>query len=161
VVAALHGAVAGAGVGLALATDLAVAADDLKLNLAYTGIGASPDGGTTFFLARHTGVRRAMELVLENRVLGADEALELGLVNQVVPTAQLEATSLERAQRLARGPTRAFAHSKALLWRSLERSFEAQLEAEGRGIIDMGATRDFDEGVSAFVGKRAPAFRGD
>jgi len=160
VIVALHGAVAGAGVGLALGCDLAVAADSMKLSLAYTGIAASPDGGTTYFLARHLGVRRAMELVLTNRVVAAEEALALGLVNQVVSAAELEAASLTLAARLAEGATLAFARTKQLLWRSLSRDLETQLEAEGRSIVELGGTDDFCEGVAAFVEKRKPTFHG-
>ena len=160
VLAAINGAAAGAGLGLALATDLALCARGAKLTLAYTGIGASPDGGTTFHLPRLIGLRRALELMLENRVLTADEALAWGLVNEVVDDAALQARALERAARLAEGPTRAFGTAKRLLHGSFEESLEAQLGREARGIAAMASTDDFAEGVSAFAEKRKPGFQG-
>ena len=132
----------------------------MKISLAYTAIGASPDGGTTFYLPRLIGIRRAMELVLENKVLDAKAALELGLVNAVVPDAQLQQQALERAQRLAAGPTRAYGSAKRLLHASFDSAFESQLMREGRGIAAMAGTKDFAEGVTAFVQKRKPTFTG-
>lgn len=160
VIAAVNGIAAGAGVGLLLAADLAVAAEGAKISLAYTGIGASPDGGTTFYLPRIVGVRRALELVLENRVLTASEALALGLVNAVVADAALESSVLERAVRLSTGPTRAYETAKRLIHGSFDSSFESQLMREGRGIAAMASTDDFAEGVTAFVQKRKPDFKG-
>lgn len=160
VVAAINGITAGAGMGLALAPDLAIAGESAKLTMAYTGIGASPDGGTTFYLPRMVGLRRALELVLENRVLSAQEALEWGLVNAVVPDEELEAEALARARRLAEGPTRAYGSAKRLMHRSFESTLESQLMREGRGIAAMGSTADFAEGVTAFVEKRKPKFEG-
>jgi 2-(1,2-epoxy-1,2-dihydrophenyl)acetyl-CoA isomerase len=161
VIAAVNGVAAGAGVGLLLAADLALAAESAKVSLAYTGIGASPDGGTTFYLPRVVGVRRALELVLENRVLGAQEALGFGLFNAVVPDAALQTGALERAQRLAAGPTRAYGTAKRLVHGSFDSSFESQLMREGRGIAAMASTADFAEGVTAFVQKRKPDFKGE
>jgi 2-(1,2-epoxy-1,2-dihydrophenyl)acetyl-CoA isomerase len=161
VLAAVNGIAAGAGVGLLLAADLALAGASAKVSLAYTGIGASPDGGTTFYLPRVVGVRRALELVLENRVVEAQEALALGLFNAVVPDAALQAAVLERAQQLAAGPTRAYGTAKRLVHGSFDSSFESQLMREGRGIAAMASTADFAEGVTAFVQKRKPAFKGE
>ena len=160
VIAAAPGVVAGAGVGLLLAADLGIAAESVKISLAYTGIGASPDGGTTFYLPRLIGIRRAMELVLENRLLEANEALSFGLLNAVVPDGELQERALERAQRLAAGPTRAFGTAKRLLHASFESALETQLLREGRGIAAMAGTEDFAEGVTAFAGKRKPDFKG-
>lgn len=160
VLAAINGAAAGAGLGLALAADLALCARSAKLTLAYTGIGASPDGGTTFHLPRLIGLRRALELTLDNRVLTADEALAWGVVNEVVDDDALQARALERASRLSAGPTRAYGTAKRLLHGSFEESLEAQLGREARGIAAMASTDDFAEGVSAFVDKRKPGFQG-
>lgn len=160
VIAAAPGVAAGAGVGLLLAADLAIGGESMKISLAYTAIGASPDGGTTFYLPRLIGIRRAMELVLENKVLDAKAALELGLVNAVVPDAQLQQQVLERAQRLAAGPTRAYGSAKRLLHASFDSALESQLMREGRGIAAMAGTEDFAEGVTAFVQKRKPTFTG-
>jgi 2-(1,2-epoxy-1,2-dihydrophenyl)acetyl-CoA isomerase len=160
VIAAVNGVAAGAGMGLLLAADLAFAAQGAKFSLAYTGIGASPDGGTTFYLPRLVGIRKAIELVLDNRILDAGEALELGLINGVAPDAELQASVLERAERMAAGPTRAYATAKCLLHGSFDSSFETQLLREGRGIAAMASTADFAEGVTAFMQKRKPDFKG-
>jgi 2-(1,2-epoxy-1,2-dihydrophenyl)acetyl-CoA isomerase len=161
VIAAVGGVVAGAGMGLAMAPDLAIASEGARFTMAYTGIGAAPDASTTFHLPRLVGLRRAMELVLENRVLSASEALEWGLVNRVVPDADLQSAATELAERLARGPTRAYGVARRLLHESFESSLSTQLTREGRALASMGSTADFAEGVSAFVSKRKPDFRGD
>lgn len=160
VIAAINGVAAGVGMGFAMASDIAIAAESASFTMAYTGIAASPDGSTTFYLPRLVGLRRALELTLENRTLSAAEALDWGLVNQVVPDAELEAVALERAQKLANGPTRSLGSAKRLLHASLESSLETHLMREGRGIASMGSTEDFAEGVSAFVEKRKPNFTG-
>jgi 2-(1,2-epoxy-1,2-dihydrophenyl)acetyl-CoA isomerase len=160
VIAAVNGVAAGAGIGLLLAADLAFAAQSAKFSLAYAGIGASPDGGTTFYLPRLLGLRRAMELVLDNRVLDAGEALALGIVNAVVPDDALQADVVERAARIAAGPTRAYGTAKRLIHASFDSAFESQLMREGRGIAAMASTEDFAEGVTAFVQKRRPTFKG-
>ncbi|MGD8862370.1 MAG: enoyl-CoA hydratase-related protein [Myxococcales bacterium] len=161
VIAAVGGVVAGAGMGLAMAPDLAIAGESARFSMAYTGIGAAPDGSTTFHLPRLVGLRRAMELVLENRVLAATEALEWGLVNRVVADDELQQAAMELAERLARGPTRAYGAARRLMHESLESSLSTQLTREGRAIAAMGSTADFAEGVAAFVEKREPDFRGD
>ncbi len=159
-VAAVAGVVAGGGMGLFLAADLAIAAESASFVMAYTGIGVSPDAGSTFFVPRLIGARRALELVLTNRRLSAREALDFGLVNQVVPDADLAATVRGQAERLAAGPTRAFAQARALIHRSFASSPAEQLAEETRSLAAMGATEDFREGVTAFVEKRRPVFRG-
>ena len=160
VIASVGGVVAGGGMGLFLAADLAVAAESASFVMAYTGIGASPDGGSTFFLPRLVGTRRAMELVLTNRRLGAREALAWGLVNDVVPDADLGSAVRSLAARLASGPTQAFAQARMLLRRSFASTSAAQLEQETRSLVAMAATADFREGVTAFVEKRPPVFTG-
>lgn len=160
VIASINGVVAGAGMGLAAATDLAIAAESAVFTMAYTGIGATPDGSSTFFLPRLIGVRRAMELTLLNRVLTAEEALEWGLINQIAPDDKLVEETDKLAARLAKGPTRAFAGAKRLLYQSFYNSPETQMEDESQSISAMGATDDFREGVAAFVQKRKPEFKG-
>jgi 2-(1,2-epoxy-1,2-dihydrophenyl)acetyl-CoA isomerase len=160
VVAAVNGVVAGGGMGLFLAADLAVAAESAAFVMAYTGIGVCPDGGSTFFVPRLVGARRALELMLTNRRLSAREALDWGLVNQVVPDADLAATVRAQAERLAHGPTLAFAEARALLRQSFSNTAKTQLEQEARSLAAMGATDDFREGVTAFVEKRSPTFSG-
>ncbi len=129
--------------------------------MAYTAIGASPDGSSTFFLPRAVGLRRSMELALTNRVLSSAEALEWGLVNEVVVDDALRDRVGELAERLAAGPTRAYGQTRRLLRGSLHTDPSTQLELEGQGIVAMGATDDFKEGVAAFVTKRKPKFKGE
>lgn len=159
VIARINGAVAGGGMGLAVAADLAVAAESAKFNLAYTSIGVSPDLGTSFFLPRLIGLRRAMELVLLNRVLSAAEALEWGLVSRVVPDDALDAEVDKLAGKLVHGPTQAFAAAKCLFYESFDNSLETQMEHEAASFIEMTQTPNFREGLDAFFEKRRPNFK--
>jgi 2-(1,2-epoxy-1,2-dihydrophenyl)acetyl-CoA isomerase len=160
VIAAVGGAAAGAGFSLVCATDLAVAGESAKFTMAYTAAGLSPDGSSTYTLPRLIGRRRAAELMLLNRRLTAAEALDWGIVNQVVPDAEVDATAGKLAVQLAQGPTLAFGKVKELLLTSSSESFETQMELESRGIADSGRTADGREGVTAFLAKRAPKFSG-
>lgn len=160
VIGAINGVAAGGGMGLAMAPDLAIATESAVFNMAYTGIGASPDGSSTYFLPRLIGIRRAMELALLNRVLTAAEALDWGLVNKVVPDADFAREVDRMAERFARGPLIANGATKRLLRQSLHNSLETHLETEAASISAMGATADFREGVAAFVEKRKPEFQG-
>jgi 2-(1,2-epoxy-1,2-dihydrophenyl)acetyl-CoA isomerase len=160
VLASLHGPVAGAGMSLAIAADLAIAAEDARLSLAYLRIGTSPDGGGTWALPRLVGLRRAIGIALLDETIDARAALDLGLVNRVVPNEALEAETLAVARRLAVGPAAAIGRTKALLRASLGRDLDAQLDAERDAFLANVATADFAEGVAAFLGRRAPAFRG-
>jgi 2-(1,2-epoxy-1,2-dihydrophenyl)acetyl-CoA isomerase len=159
-IAAINGVVAGAGMGLAMATDLAVAVDNAVFTMAYTGIGVSPDGSSTFFLPRLVGVRRAMELILTNRVLSAEEAFDLGIVNQVVPEGGFEAAVAKLAGRLAKGPTLAYVRARELLMTSFGNDPFTQMDAEAASILAAASTDDFYEGISAFIEKRTPGFTG-
>ena len=159
-VAAINGVVAGAGMGVAVATDLAIAVDSAVFTMAYTGIGVSPDGSSTYFLPRSVGTRRAMEMVLLNPRLDAAEAVRVGLINQAVPEAEFEATVAKTASRLAAGPTLAFVRARRLLRSSFPADPVSQMEAEAQGILDAGSTHDFYEGISAFIEKRRPLFEG-
>ena len=160
VVASVHGAVAGAGVGIMLAADLVIAADDTKINLAYTAIGATPDATSTWTLPRIVGLRRSMEIALLSDSYAAMEALALGLLNKVVPRAELGSATDVLARRLASGPTQAYGRIKKLLRGSLDRTMEEQMSLERTAFRESTFTADFKEGTLAFVGKRRARFTG-
>ena len=159
-ITAVNGVAAGGGMSLALAGDLIVAAESARFTMAYTQIGASPDGSSSFFLPRLVGVKRALELTFLNRVLSAHEAMEWGIVHQVFPDAQFQAGVESLAARLAQGPTQAYGRAKTLLYSSTSETLETQMEYEAQLIAASGHTADFREGVTAFVAKRPPAFQG-
>jgi 2-(1,2-epoxy-1,2-dihydrophenyl)acetyl-CoA isomerase len=158
VIAAVHGAVAGFGLSLMLAADLVVAADNAYFTLAYCHIALSPDGGATWSLPRQVGLKQAMEIALLGDRFDAARARELGLINRVVPLAELPDATLQLAQRLAAGPAEALARTKALLNGSLDNSLAAQLLAEQRAFAACGVQADFAEGLDAFFEKRQPVF---
>lgn len=152
----LKGAVAGAGMSIALNLDLAVAAEDTVFNLAYARIGTSPDCGASYALPRLVGLRRALEIALLSDNIDAGQALTLGLVNRVVPVDALETETTKLAARLAAGAPAAQGHIKTLMRQSLQRDFEAQLDAEAAAFAECARTRDFAEAVAAFMRKREP-----
>ncbi len=160
VVAAVNGSAAGAGFSLVLGADLVIAGASTRFVLAYTGIGLVPDGGSTWYLTRLVGLRRATELALTNRVLTAEEALAWGLVTRVVPDDTVDAEAEALVAQLATGPTEAFAETKRLLRRSLQASLPDQLGDEAIAMVRAGSSSDGQEGVRAFVEKRAPQFEG-
>ena len=160
VIAAVGGTAAGGGMSLACSADIVIAADTARFTMAYTRIGLVPDGGSTFFLPRRIGLARARDLMLRNRVLSAAEALEWGVVDQVVAAADLDAESRRIARELAAGPTLAFGATKRLLLGTFDHGLETQMEMETVGISQMGATADAREGLRAFFDKRAPKFTG-
>jgi len=160
VIAAVNGIAAGAGMSLAMACDLVVAVETAKFTLAYTNIAATPDGSSSYFLPRLVGLKRAMELVYTNRVLTAKEALEWGIVNQVVPEANFKSAVEALAGQLAQGPTLALGQAKRLLYLSAQTSLETQMENEAQFIAACGKTTDFREGITAFVEKRKAQFQG-
>lgn len=157
IVAAVKGSAAGAGLGLVLAADFAIAGRSAKFTPAYTGVGLTPDAGCTFLLPRAVGYKRAMELFLTNRVLGAEEALDWGLINQVVEDERVDETAAALAARLASGPTGAFGGVKRLMAEA-EPGLESQLGRESRSIAARGAGVEGREGIAAFLEKRAPRF---
>ncbi len=159
-IGAINGTAAGAGFSLALATDLAIASSEAKFTMAYTAAGLSPDGSSSFYLPRLVGTRRAAELMMTNRRLSADEALQWGLVNQVVPPEEVMPTAMALAKQLAAGPTKSYGLVKKLLTQTFNESLETQMEIEGRGISDSARTADAKEGIAAFLEKRKPTFTG-
>ncbi|HEV8643308.1 MAG TPA: enoyl-CoA hydratase [Methylomirabilota bacterium] len=160
VIMAVNGVAAGGGFSFALSGDLVIAAESARFTMAYSKIAATPDGSSSYFLPRLAGLRRAMELYFTNRVLSAREAHEWGLVTRVVPDAELRATVEALALGLAQGPTKAFGGAKRLLHQSTWESLETQMELEAQAIAACGRTDDFREGVTAFVNKKTPTFRG-
>jgi 2-(1,2-epoxy-1,2-dihydrophenyl)acetyl-CoA isomerase len=161
VLASVQGACAGAGFSILCAADLAVAADSARFSLAYANIGASPDGGSSHFLPRLVGYKKAMELTLLPDLFDAHTAKDLGLVNWVVPGAQLTEETARLTHRLATGPTLAYGEAKRLMNQSFERSIETQMEEELAAFARCARTRDLAEGVAAFVKKRMPVFSGE
>lgn len=161
VLSAVNGVAAGAGFSMALAGDFVVATAAARFTLAYQSIGLTPDGGATFFLTRAVGTHRAMELTLTGRTLSADEAAAWGLVQRVLPDDTFESATAELAERIAAGPTLAYAKAKELYNRALSQPLEAQMEEERQRISASARTGDFREGIRAFLDKRPPVFRGE
>ncbi len=160
VIAAVHGAVAGAGFSIMLACDLVLAAAGTQFSMAYSRIGTSPDGGATWFLPRLTGYQKAMELMLLADTVDAETMQRLGVVNQVLAADQLAAATEKLARRLAAGPAQAYAETKALLNRAMHAGLAAQLDAEALAFARCAKTEDFVEGVTAFTDKRKPQYKG-
>lgn len=158
VIARVQGAVAGFGLSLMNACDLVFAADDAYFASAYLALGVTPDGGGTYWLPRVVGSRRAAEIMLLGERLFAPQALELGLVNRVLPATELDAAVDAAARRLAMGPQRAVRGVKRLLRRSPGATLSEQLAAEAASFGACAGTDDFVEGVGAFLGKRPAKF---
>jgi 2-(1,2-epoxy-1,2-dihydrophenyl)acetyl-CoA isomerase len=160
VIAALHGPVYGAGVGLALACDLRVAAQSAKFSVAFIKIGLMPDAGVTFFLPRVVGLGRAMEMSMLGDAVDAEEAHRIGLVNKVVADDSLSEEVRNLAGRLAAMPTGALGRIKHALYASFETDLGTALEGEAEGQTFCGYTQDHKEGVTAFFEKREARFTG-
>jgi 2-(1,2-epoxy-1,2-dihydrophenyl)acetyl-CoA isomerase len=160
VLASLKGAVAGGGLSIALFCDLVIASADTRFSFAYTRVGASIDASGSWFLPRLVGLHRAMELALLSETFGPERALELGIVNRVVPTGDLEKETLALANRLADGAVFALGQVKRLLRTSFSSSLREQLDREHEAFRSCARTKDFREGVTAFIAKRAPNFTG-
>lgn len=159
-IASVHGVCAGAGISMMLNADFAIAAEGTRFTLAYIHIAASCDGSASFTLPRVVGLRKALEIALLSEPFDAAEALRLSLVNRVVPADRLEAETMQLAQRLANGPTRALGHMRRLMRRSFESTFAGQLDAEKEAFDACTKTQDFAEGLSAFFEKRPARYQG-
>ncbi|MFN0089721.1 MAG: enoyl-CoA hydratase/isomerase family protein [Acidimicrobiales bacterium] len=159
-VAAVHGAAGGAGMSLVAAADLVVAGASTKFTMGYTKAGLVPDGSSSFYLSRVVGLRRAMDLVLTNRVLSAAEAEEWGLVSRVAPDAEVLEQASALAAQLAAGPTKAFGLAKRVVYEGAVSSLEQAMERESLSIAAAALTRDAKEGIDAFLHKRAAVFEG-
>lgn len=158
-ITAVNGTVAGGGMGLVLCADLVLAAESAKFTMAYTRAGLVPDGSSTYFLPRIVGLRRAADMIFTNPVLDSATALEWQLITRVVPDADLLAEANQLAQKLAQGPLFAHGQVKRLLAQTFQTDFEAQMEAESRGIADAVSGAEGQEGIHAFLEKRKPDFR--
>ena len=158
VIGRVQGAVAGFGLSLMNACDIVVAADDAYFAAAYKQIALTPDGGGTWSLPRFVGLRKAMEIFLLGERFSAADALALGIVNKVVPRAELDAATAAIARSIASGPVLATRKTKRLVRESVARSLSEQLQAEAVSFSECSANADFVEGITAFLAKRAPQF---
>ena len=159
-VAAVTGAAGGAGMSLVAACDIVVAGRSAKFTMGYTKAGLVPDGTSSFFLSRVVGLRRAMDLVLTNRVLTAEQAEDWGLVSRVVDDDAVIAEATALAKQLAAGPTKAFGLAKRTLYAGAASPLEEAMERESAAIAVAAATADAQEGIGAFLAKRPADFRG-
>jgi 2-(1,2-epoxy-1,2-dihydrophenyl)acetyl-CoA isomerase len=161
IVTAAHGAVAGGGLGYVYAADLVIAAQGTKFVTAFAALGLSGDGGGTWYLPRLIGARRAAEAYLRNRPIEATEALQWGLVNEIVPAEELRNRAEAVARELANGPTRGFARMRALLCDTWRNDLSAQLQAETEALRHTGDTADAARAINDFAEKRRPEFTGE
>ncbi|WP_168371697.1 enoyl-CoA hydratase [Sphingomonas sp. Leaf357] len=160
VITAVQGGAVGFGFSMVAAADMAIAGENAFLMLAYRHVGLTADGGISYFLPRIVGERRAIEILMMGERIPAAKALDWGLVNWVVPDAELQDRALAMARKLAAGPTRALGGAKRLVRTALENSWDEQSAREAESIAEMIATDDHLEGVDAFLEKRKPVFRG-
>lgn len=160
VVAAVRGPVAGIGWSMALACDAIVASETARFSMVFRNVGLAPDGGAIYFLTQYLGILRAKELVYSGRRIDAAEAMSLGLVNRVVPDAELDAAAWEHARGLAEGPTLAFGIAKKMFKLMYQPDLETFLDAESwaQGLALL--SDDHREGFAAFFEKRRPVFKG-
>jgi 2-(1,2-epoxy-1,2-dihydrophenyl)acetyl-CoA isomerase len=160
VIAAVNGHASGGGCNLALACDIVLAAESARFNQAFINVGLTPDCGGTFILPRLVGWRRATELMMTGEQVGSARAVEMGMINRTVADEQLMTEALALAARLASAPTAAMGRIKQLLEQSATNDYSAQLELEHKAQLQSGQTKDFREGVAAFIEKRPPRFTG-
>jgi 2-(1,2-epoxy-1,2-dihydrophenyl)acetyl-CoA isomerase len=154
----IRGACAGIGLSFAIGCDLTIASEDAYFTTAYKVIGLTPDGGQSFFLPRLVGVKKAMELTLLSERIGAQEAKELGFLNRVVPSADLDAATDKLATQILRSSPQSMRGIKRLINTSMQSSFSEQLQAEQESFSSCAGTDNFAEGIKAFIEKRHPKF---
>jgi 2-(1,2-epoxy-1,2-dihydrophenyl)acetyl-CoA isomerase len=160
VVVAVNGVAAGAGANLALAGDIVLARQSAVFVQAFVNIGLIPDSGGTFMLPRLVGMQRAMALTMTGDKVSADEAAAMGMIYKSIPDERFEAESRAFAEKLAQMPTTGIALTKQLMNASFSNTLEQQLEQEAQLQVSAGRTHDFVEGVTAFLEKRKPVFKG-
>jgi len=160
VVTAVNGVAAGAGFSLALVGDIVLVSEDARFEYAYPRVGLTGDGGSTFFLPRLVGLRKAKEILLLGEPIDPDRAVELGIATETVPANDLDARLNEVASQVADGPTEAFGATKRLLTESFERELPAQLAAETDAIAQATHTEDYRRGHAAFLSRDDPEFTG-
>ncbi|HEY0377610.1 MAG TPA: enoyl-CoA hydratase-related protein [Pyrinomonadaceae bacterium] len=160
VIAAVNGVATGGGCNFALACDIVLASESAQFNQAFVKIGLTPDCGGTFILPRLVGWKRATELLMTGEMVDARRAAEMGMINRAVADADLMQEALDLAGRLASAPTAALARIKKMLDASATNDYNAQLELEHAAQLQSGQTKDFREGVAAFIEKRPPKFTG-
>ncbi|MEF8843603.1 MAG: enoyl-CoA hydratase/isomerase family protein [Haloarculaceae archaeon] len=161
VVCGVNGVAAGGGIGLSICGDVVLVAESARFEFAYPRIGLSADGGSSYFLPRLVGLRRAQEIAFRDEPVGAEEAVDIGLATEAVPEEDFEDRLAEEAARLADGPTRAHAATKALLRQSLDRQLDEQMATEASTIAGLTGTDDYQRGVEAFFAKEPADFRGE
>src|SRR5215211_3382102 len=159
-IAAVNGVASGGGCNLALACDLVIAGESARFNQAFIKIGLTPDCGGTFMLPRLVGWKRATELLFTGELISAKAAAAMGMINSVWPDEALMSSAMAMAEKLAQAPTAAIAEIKKLLDASATNDLRSQLDLERETQIESGKTKDFVEGVSAFLEKRPPRFVG-
>ncbi|RLI05505.1 hypothetical protein DRO26_01975 [Candidatus Bathyarchaeota archaeon] len=160
VIASVNGPAVGAGCNLALACDLVLASDNARFSEVFVNIGYTPDMGGTYFLPHLVGPHKAKELIFTGRMVDANEAEKIGLVNKVVPAEKLEEETMSLAKKLAEGPTVAYAMAKRAIMRAFWLDLASALDQELLGCIQCTKTQDFKEGINAFLEKRKPKFIG-
>lgn len=160
-IAAIHGHAVGYGLSMALACDIRIAAEDAKFGVLFTKIGLMPDGGATYFLSRLIGPGKTLELAYTADLIDAQEALRIGLVNRAVKPVELEKEAEDLAKKLSKGPPIAYRLTKEAVHANMELVLDAALEKEIQGQAECLQTSDFFEGVSAFLQKRVPGFKGE
>ncbi len=159
-IAAINGAAAGAGMGLALACDLRIASDQARFTTAFANVGYSGDFGTTWQLTRMVGATKAKELLFLPDVFNAEEAFRLGMINRLVPHDKLMEEAMALAERIAHGPLLSYRYMKANVNAAITGDYRASLDRESESQRRVGLSEDHREGVKAFMEKRKPVFKG-